>query len=162
MWQERDRLIRTGMLTPFDRVKGFERKVQRAPRSETEDEIRAKKAAANLASSLAAAAMLRPTSKLLDASELPSQEPPSREFRRLRAPLKTRTEGEGQPKVKKGEKRPKRPQADKKWRKRAMESSDDEDFEVNEEDGKPSSSYDNFTLYLDCLKDVNTHVAVLD
>ncbi|KAG0558340.1 hypothetical protein KC19_10G020700 [Ceratodon purpureus] len=136
METERDRLIRTGLLTPFDRVKGFERKVQRAPRPETEDEIRAKKAAANLASSLAAAAMFRPTSKLLDASELPTQEPPTREFRRLRAPMRTRTDAEeGQQKAKKkSEKRLKRPQAEKKWRKRATESSDDEDFEVDDED----------------------------
>lgn len=135
METERDRLIRTGMLTPFDRVKGFERKVQRAPRVETDDEIRAKQSAANLASSLAAAAMFRPTSKLLDASELPTQEPPTREFRRLRAPLRTRTEAEeGQSKVKrKAEKRPKRPQAEMKWRKRANEVSD-EDYEVDEED----------------------------
>jgi hypothetical protein len=129
------------MLTPFDRVKGFERKVQRAPRVETDDEIRAKQSAANLASSLAAAAMFRPTSKLLDASMLPPQEAPTREFRRLRAPLRTRTDAEeGQPKVKrKGEKRPKRPQAEKKWRKRASEASD-EDFEVDEEDGKLTDS----------------------
>jgi hypothetical protein len=81
--------------------------------------------------------MFRPTSKLLDASELPRQEPPTREFRRLRAPLRTRTEAEeGQQKAKKkGNKRLKRPQAEKKWRKRATESSDDEDFEVDE-DGK--------------------------
>lgn len=129
------------MLTPFDRVKGFERKVQRAPRIETEDEIRAKQSAANLASSLAAAAMFRPTSKLLDASELPTQEPPTREFRRLRAPMRTRTEvEEGQPKVKrKSEKRPKRPQAEKRWRKRASEVSD-EDYGVDEEDGKLNDS----------------------
>lgn len=122
------------MLTPFDRVKGFERKVQRAPVLETDDEIRAKQSAANLASSLAASAMFRPTSKLLDPSELPTQERPTREFRRLRAPMKNRIEGEeGQSKAKKkGEKRMKRPQAEKKWRKRTS----DEDYEVDEEDGK--------------------------
>lgn len=137
VWQERDRLIRTGMLTPFDKVKGFERKVHRVPKAESEDELRARQAAANLASSLAASAMFRPTSRLLDASELPSQEPPMREFRRLRTPLKTvRPESEEcqRQAKKKSDKRPKRPQVDKKWRKRPDES--DEDFVVDEEDGK--------------------------
>lgn len=135
METERDRLIRTGMLTPFDKVKGFERKVHRVPKAESEDELRARQAAANLASSLAASAMFRPTSRLLDASELPSQEPPMREFRRLRTPLKTvRPESEEcqRQAKKKSDKRPKRPQVDKKWRKRPDES--DEDFVVDEED----------------------------
>jgi DNA excision repair protein ERCC-6 len=30
LWQERDKLIRKGVLTPFDQVKGFERRVQRS------------------------------------------------------------------------------------------------------------------------------------
>lgn len=140
-WQERDKLIRTGMLTPFDRVKGFERKVRSAPRSEVRpnreedgDEHKAKQSIANLAASLAAIAKSRPTSKLLDASELPDLERPTREFRRLRTPLKKPQETEeGQPKVrKKVENRPKRPLPERKWRRRG----DDENEEVDAEDGK--------------------------
>ena len=138
-------MIRTGVMTPFDQIKGFERKVQRvpivAPRASANysDELLAKKSLSNLTSSFAAIAKSRPTSKLLDASELPKQEPPTREFRRLQRPLKLRPEPEqeGQEKVrKKFVRKTKRPQPEKKWRRTHDSSSDEDNQEDPDGDGK--------------------------
>jgi DNA excision repair protein ERCC-6 len=103
------------------------------------DELLAKKSLTNLTSSFAAIAKSRPTSKLLDASELPKQEPPTREFRRLQRPLKLRPEPEqeGQVKVrKKFVRKTKRPQPEKKWRRTHDSSSDEDNQEDPDGDGK--------------------------
>ena len=103
------------------------------------DELLAKKSLSNLTSSFAAIAKSRPTSKLLDASELPKQEPPTREFRRLQRPLKLRPEPEqeGQVKVrKKFVRKTKRPQPEKKWRRTHDSSSDEDNQEDPDGDGK--------------------------
>lgn len=151
--QERDRLIRTGKLTPFHQVKGFERRVQSvASRSDArilstnreEDERRSRQSIAKVAASLAAIAESRPSTQLLDASQLPDLEPPTREFRRLRTPLKSQAgkdeDGEKTKVQKKREKRRRgRPLPEKKWRMR-QDLSSDETTEVDEEDGNGSSS----------------------
>lgn len=116
---ERDRLIRTGMVTPFDRLKGFERRVERTTHNDL-NQSRAETSIANAAASIAAIAKARPTTKLLDASELPKLAPPTREFRRIR---KLRRHGESEDKAGKGSTKKigmkrKRPLPEAKWRKR--------------------------------------------
>ncbi|KAH7330876.1 hypothetical protein KP509_20G006100 [Ceratopteris richardii] len=119
---ERDRLIRTGVVTPFDRLKGFERRVESGSfidpnRKHIESSI------ANVVASMAASAKARPTTKLLDASELPKLAPPTREFRRIRKIQRhadTTLSAGKTPTKKQGNKR-KRPLPDIKWRRQQLE-----------------------------------------
>lgn len=127
--QERDRLIRTGVVTPFDRLKGFERRVKRTS-SNGPITSRAETSIANAAASMAAIVKSRPTTKLLDASELPKLAPPTREFHRIRrvqryAGPQEKSDKAVKGQVKQGKKR-KRPMPDMKWRKRDRSESDGE------------------------------------
>ncbi|XP_074582941.1 DNA excision repair protein CSB [Curcuma longa] len=128
METERDKLVRKGILTPFHKLKGFERRVQH-PGTSTEQEASAECSVENLAlTSIAKAAesmyqiaSTRPTTKLLDADTLPALEPPTVPFQRLRAPLKhPRSLTEELDKKKRNLKRLKRPKPDKKWRKQDL------------------------------------------
>ena len=64
---ERDRLIRLGVLTPFDRLNGFERRVEVSAQEEAAS-------IARVAEKIRAAKASRHTTKLVDASELPRHE----------------------------------------------------------------------------------------
>jgi DNA excision repair protein ERCC-6 len=63
---ERDRLIRTGVLTPFDRLDGYERQVAHGPRAAAADA-----SVARVGEAVRAARAARPAARLVDASELP-------------------------------------------------------------------------------------------
>jgi DNA excision repair protein ERCC-6 len=134
--QERDFLIRTGVVTPFDRLKGFERRVESSSSNDRLEEI----SIANAAASMAAIAKARPATKLLDASELPKLAPPTREFRRIKKVQHYTGPEETSVKSKKGrnEKR-KRPMPDSKWRKKLRVESDgqvdSDDAAVDDDDG---------------------------
>ncbi|KAL3701872.1 hypothetical protein R1sor_019894 [Riccia sorocarpa] len=142
---EREKLIRTGVITPFSKVEGFERQVKARPRqrdSAFEDNELVKRSIANATASMVAYNKSRPSTKLLDSSELPEPELPTREFRLVRPPHKrvVAEENEGPKKSKSksssGSKR-KRPQPASKYRRRKDSSSSDEDGSGSDE---PKSS----------------------
>ncbi|KAI5066883.1 hypothetical protein GOP47_0017411 [Adiantum capillus-veneris] len=143
---ERDRLIRTGVVTPFDRLKGFERRVERSSLDPSQRCVDS--SIANAAASMAAIAKARPTTKLLDVSELPKLAPPTHEFRRIRK-VKRHMDSEskvGQTPAKKQGMRRKRPLPDIKWRNRqgkesaSERSTDDEDENDDDFDNASSGS----------------------
>lgn len=125
---ERDKLIRKGVLTPFDQVKGFERRVQRSHPAKDNGDNFSINSISKASVSLSALAIARPSTKLLDAADLPKLNPPTHEFRRLRRPvhIQESNEVEKTPKDQTNHlrKRKRRPVPDQHWRKAT--SSDDE------------------------------------
>lgn len=125
---ERDELIRKGVLTPFHKLKGFERRLQQPGQSnrhnvlEKEDKSNDLIAAsvARAIRSMSEAAHARPTTKLLDPEALPKLDAPTRPFQRLKTPLKFPQPPEREVKKKKDsqrKKKTKRPLPDRKWTK---------------------------------------------
>ncbi|XP_065874803.1 protein CHROMATIN REMODELING 8 [Euphorbia lathyris] len=123
---ERDELVRKGILTPFHKLKGFERRLQQPgpsnERNVSEDEDRSEDFAsdsiAKAAQSLLEAAKARPATKLLDPDALPKLEAPARPFQRLKVPLQVPQSPESDGDKKKSLKRKKkRPLPGQKWRK---------------------------------------------
>ncbi|XP_010526496.1 PREDICTED: protein CHROMATIN REMODELING 8 [Tarenaya hassleriana] len=95
---ERDELVRKGILTPFHKLEGFERRLQQPGPSnwhnipEQDDENDNDEDSASIAravQSMSLAAKARPATKLLEAKELPKLEAPTIPFKRLRKPYKT-------------------------------------------------------------------------
>lgn len=139
---ERDALVRKGMLTPFHKLKGFERRIDGAESSgrqsaaadtNSNDNDLASTSIAKAVQSISQAAQARPTTKLLDSASLPKLDAPAHPFQRLRKPLKIpqsleiTTEKNGEFTRKK-----KRPLPSKKWRKLASrEQRQDEGSDVN-------------------------------
>ncbi|EFJ09860.1 hypothetical protein SELMODRAFT_450679 [Selaginella moellendorffii] len=125
---ERDRLIRTGALTPFDRIKGFERRVQTlSDRQSLERDRLAETSLSNAVASLAAISRSRATTKLLDPAQLPTLEAPTREFRR---PPKSLDVGR--------RKKRKRPLPESKWRRKKPHKLPE--LAADDNDGMPSFS----------------------
>lgn len=125
--QERDELVRKGILTPFHKLKGFERGLQEqgpsrgrnvpAEGGRSDDFVSA--SVARAVQSLSDAAQARPATKLLDPEALPKLDPPTHPFKRLRKPLKIPQSLEnGTQRNKSSGKKRKRPLPDKRWRKR--------------------------------------------
>ncbi|KAJ8440817.1 hypothetical protein Cgig2_000705 [Carnegiea gigantea] len=121
---ERDELIRKGVLTPFHKLKGFERRIQQSGPSnvqEYENDVdnHASESVARVARSLTEAAQARPTTKLLDQKDLPKLDAPTHPFNRLRKPIKIprNLESDGE-KSNAAERKKRRPLAGRKWRKR--------------------------------------------
>ncbi|KAJ6809975.1 DNA excision repair protein CSB [Iris pallida] len=119
---ERDELVRKGILTPFHKLKGFERRVQQPGPSERHfgpeegsTENLASSSIARAAKSISEIVQARPTTKLLDPEELPGLDAPTRPFQRLKTPLKRPSSPSTEQSVKKKRKL-KRPLPDKKWR----------------------------------------------
>ncbi|KAF8401921.1 hypothetical protein HHK36_012872 [Tetracentron sinense] len=91
-----DELVRKGILTPFHKLKGFERCLQQpepsnrhnVPNEEDRTENLASASVARAVRSISEAAQARSTTKLLDAKALPKLEAPTRPFQRLKTPLK--------------------------------------------------------------------------
>jgi DNA excision repair protein ERCC-6 len=121
-------LIRKGVLTPFHKLKGFERRLQQPGQSnrhnvlEKEDKSNDLIAAsvARAIRSMSEAAHARPTTKLLDPEALPKLDAPTRPFQRLKTPLKFPQSPEREVKKKKDsqrKKKTKRPLPDRKWTK---------------------------------------------
>ncbi|KAK8938445.1 putative chromatin-remodeling complex ATPase chain [Platanthera zijinensis] len=121
---EREELIRKGKLTPFHKIKGFERRVE-LPGSLNHDGILREGSNGNLASSSIAKAAQsmkdiehnRPSTKLLGLEALPVLDPPASSFQRLRKSLKFSQSTEDNKKKKRKFEKIKRPLPDKKWRK---------------------------------------------
>lgn len=121
---ERDELVRKGVLTPFHKLKGFERRIQRpgpsnVQHNENDIDEHAFESVARAAQSLMEAAQARPTTKLLDPKDLPRLDAATHSFSRLKAPFKVpRNAGSDGEKINDTEKKKRRPLADRKWRKR--------------------------------------------
>ncbi|CAA7390510.1 unnamed protein product [Spirodela intermedia] len=122
---EREELIRKGILTPFHRLKGFERRIQE-PGQSSNQHVPVEETIENLTSSsiervaqsMSEIARARPTSKLLDAKDLPKLDGPTRPFQRLRTPLgRTDPQHADKTKRKRKTRKLKRPLPEKKWRK---------------------------------------------
>lgn len=118
---ERDELVRKGILTPFHKLKGFERRIEQPVQSNSqgvleEDEF-ASASISRAVQSMAKAAQARPTTKLLDSEAAPKLEAPTHPFHRLRklsnAPFLESEAGKKNDKKRKK----KRPLPGKKWRK---------------------------------------------
>ncbi|KAF5738958.1 DNA excision repair protein E [Tripterygium wilfordii] len=123
---ERDELIRKGILTPFHKLKGFERRLQQpepgpsngynVTKEDNESDDVASDIIDRTVQSMADAALARPATKLLDPKALPKQDAPTFPFHRLKTPLKIPESEVQKSKGSKGKER--RPLPDKKWRKR--------------------------------------------
>ncbi|KAL9227603.1 hypothetical protein vseg_003275 [Gypsophila vaccaria] len=121
---ERDELVRKGLLTPFHKLKGFERSIQQpGPSGPVENGNgtidRVSESVARVAHSLAEAAQARPTTKLLSPTDLPKLDAPTPFFNRLKRPFKvsSKNERDGE-KSNDAERKKRRPLAGRKWRKR--------------------------------------------
>ncbi|KAL2587186.1 hypothetical protein AAZV13_13G097300 [Glycine max] len=93
---ERDELVRKGILTPFHKLEGFERRFQQPETSTShnaaEEENDGDLASASIeraARSMSEAARSRPTTKLLEPEAAPKLDAPTIPFRRLKKPLKS-------------------------------------------------------------------------
>ncbi|KAF9599632.1 hypothetical protein IFM89_001374 [Coptis chinensis] len=125
---ERDELVRKGILTPFHKLKGFERGLQQpgpsrriVPEEEDKTDDIASATMARAVRSMSDAAQARPTTKLLDTQDLPKLDAPTHPFRRLKPPLKPPLSPDTETEKKKDKTRKhKRPLPDKKWRKAAV------------------------------------------
>ncbi|KAF0901180.1 hypothetical protein E2562_038190 [Oryza meyeriana var. granulata] len=125
METEREELIRKGLLTPFHKLKGFEKRVELPEPShrqddsarQTEEAMEASRIA-RVAQSLQQIAQNRPATKLLDAESLPKLDAPSAPFQRLGRPLKRPVSPSSDEQEKKRPRnKTKRPLPAKKWRK---------------------------------------------
>ncbi|XP_023641564.1 protein CHROMATIN REMODELING 8 isoform X2 [Capsella rubella] len=138
---KRDELVRKGILTPFHKLDGFERRLQQPGPSNSrnlpegdhgnEDSVSIDR----VVQSISLAAKARPTTKLLDAEDLPKLEPNPAPFKRLRKLYKTHDSSDNEVnKSKAGKKsKKKRPLPERKWSKRISR----EDSSLQEsEDGR--------------------------
>ncbi|KAI3460968.1 hypothetical protein Pfo_017631 [Paulownia fortunei] len=123
---ERDELVRKGILTPFHKLKGYERRIQEPGSSSrhvvSEDAVEnndlASSSIARAVQLMSEASQSRPTTKMLDPELVPIVDAPSLPFQRLRKPLKIPRSLEMESEKEKDTKRKKRrPQPGKKWRK---------------------------------------------
>ncbi|KAL6968185.1 Protein CHROMATIN REMODELING 8 [Sarracenia purpurea var. burkii] len=147
---ERDELVRKGILTPFHKLKGFERRIQPPGPSNRHDVVEKEDKTGDLASasiaravkSISEASQARPTTKLLNSESLPKLEAPTHPFQRLKTPLKIpRSPEKGTEKNKGTIRKKKRPLPGQKWRKLAFREGE----HLEESDAKGdvlSSSYE--------------------
>lgn len=119
--------MRKGIITPFQKLQGFERRLQQPGPSnsrnlEGEDEKDKNEDFNSIdrtVQSMSQAAKARPTTKLLDAEDLPKLEATPVPFRRLQKLYKPHDSPENEAKKSKGgKKKKKRPLPERKWRKR--------------------------------------------
>ncbi|XP_048620288.1 protein CHROMATIN REMODELING 8 isoform X3 [Brassica napus] len=141
---KRDELVRKGILTPFHKLEGFERRLQQPGPSNTrnlpegEDDNEDSSSIDRAVQSMSLAAKARPTTKLLDAHDLPKLEATPVPFRRLRKLYKTNDSSDSDAKKSKGGKgKKKRPLPKRKWTKRI--SNEDSSLQENE-DGRRISA----------------------
>jgi DNA excision repair protein ERCC-6 len=85
-------LIRKGLLTPFHKLKGFEKRVELPEpshrRNDPAEEAMEASRIAKVVQSMQQIAESRPTTKLLDPESLPRLDAPTSPFQRLGRPLK--------------------------------------------------------------------------
>nr|GLL33206.1 protein CHROMATIN REMODELING 8 [Ipomoea trifida] len=143
---ERDQLVRKGILTPFHKLKGFERQIQepgQSSRHSLQDNTDlVSTSLANAIQSISEAAQSRPTTKLLDSSLLPKLEPPTYPFQTPRKHVKISQSAEN---GRNDKKRKRRPIPGKKWRAKVSRENKDEgpDVEISSyEDEKDDEDMD--------------------
>ncbi|KAI5315753.1 hypothetical protein L3X38_044929 [Prunus dulcis] len=145
---ERDELVRKGILTPFHKLNGFERRLQElgpsqrrnVPAEEHRSNDFASASVARAVQSISEAAQARPSTKLLDPEALPKLNPPTYPFKRLKKPLKIPQSLENDThKNKSSRLRRKRPLPDKRWRK----LSNLDEKHVHENEDTPSCEEEN-------------------
>lgn len=107
-------------MTPFHSLKGFEKRVQstQAQSSSPTSGTRESEIVARVRQSLSEIKQARATTKLMDPASLPSLEPPTAPFQRVRRPLeRPASDGEERGKKKRRQNaKQQRPLPDKKWR----------------------------------------------
>ncbi|XP_031284408.1 protein CHROMATIN REMODELING 8 isoform X1 [Pistacia vera] len=148
---KRDELVRKGILTPFHKLKGFERCLQQpGPSNRHNVTMEEEDKSSDLFSasvdravrSMSEAAQTRPTTKLLDPEEIPKLDGPTHPFQRLKTPFRIPPSQESEAEKKKSTKRKKkRPLPNKKWRNHI--SREETGVEVNDgRDNFVTSSYE--------------------
>lgn len=118
-------MIRKGLLTPFHKLKGFEKRVElpgpshmQNDRIDRVEETMEAARMAKFAQSMQQIAQSRPTTKLLDPESLPKLDAPTAPFQRLGRPLKRPVSPSSEEQEKKRRRnKTKRPLPDKKWMK---------------------------------------------
>ncbi|GLU03662.1 hypothetical protein SLE2022_208500 [Rubroshorea leprosula] len=167
---ERDELIRKGILTPFHKLKGFERRLQQPgtskvadiPEDENDDPLSA--SVARAAESISKAVTGRPTTKILDSEALPKLSGPTFPFQRLKAPLKYHQSPDKEREDGKYSKnKKKRPLPDKKWRKlisREEKHWEEEDEEEDEREGSVTAHDEEEKQDVEDLDDGNSYVTL--
>ncbi|KAF2292704.1 hypothetical protein GH714_027177 [Hevea brasiliensis] len=112
---KQDELVRKGILTPFHKLKGFERGLQQpgpssgckvSEEEERSDDI-ASDSIARASQSMREAMKARPMTKMLDLDSLPKLEAPTHPFQRLKTPLQVPPSPESDAEKGKGAKRKK-------------------------------------------------------
>lgn len=145
--------MRKGILTPFHKLDGFERRLQQPgpsnscnlPEGDDDNDKNEDSSSIDRAvQSMSLAAKARPTTKLLDAEDLPKLEPPTAPFRRLRKLYKTHDSPDNEVKKSKAGKKSKkkRPLPERKWRNRI--SREDSSLQEN----GMTDAHDNYTYLL--------------
>ncbi|XP_031284409.1 protein CHROMATIN REMODELING 8 isoform X2 [Pistacia vera] len=148
---KQDELVRKGILTPFHKLKGFERCLQQpGPSNRHNVTMEEEDKSSDLFSasvdravrSMSEAAQTRPTTKLLDPEEIPKLDGPTHPFQRLKTPFRIPPSQESEAEKKKSTKRKKkRPLPNKKWRNHI--SREETGVEVNDgRDNFVTSSYE--------------------
>ncbi|XP_068493116.1 protein CHROMATIN REMODELING 8 isoform X1 [Phaseolus vulgaris] len=149
---ERDELVRKGILTPFHKLKGFERRFHQLETSTShnadEEETDGDLAAASVeraAKSMYEAARSRPTTKLLEPQDAPKLDAPTFPFRRLKKPLQSSKPLDREVELNKDSKRKKRrPAPGRKWTKRvSCEDTRLEESAENADGCLDTSSFEN-------------------
>lgn len=119
--------MRKGILTPFHKLKGFERQIQEPGQSSRhslqDNSDLVSTSLANAIQSISEAAQSRPTTKLLDSSLLPKLEPPTYPFQTPRKHVKISQSAEN---GRNDKKRKRRPIPGKKWRAKVSRENKDE------------------------------------
>ncbi|KAJ4809891.1 Protein CHROMATIN REMODELING 8 [Rhynchospora pubera] len=147
METEREELVRKGLLTPFHSLKGFEKGLRSTQPQSSNSNFgnRESEIISRVRKSLAEIQQARPTTKLMDLASLPSLEPPTTPFQRLRRPLEIpASDGEEKKNNKRrcNDAKKKRPLPGKKWRKKPQYVTDDENEENEESEVDASSASD--------------------
>ncbi|KAL3717305.1 hypothetical protein ACJRO7_008824 [Eucalyptus globulus] len=140
---ERDALVRKGVLTPFHKLKGYERGIQ-DPEPSKRFSLSEQEASGNdlvtasvdrAVKSMLELAQARPTTKLVDSQALPKLEGPTMPFQRLKKPPKALSSHESEGEKSRASGKKKRPLPSKKWRnivsREERQSTDDDDASDN-------------------------------
>ncbi|KAL6563802.1 Protein CHROMATIN REMODELING 8 [Orobanche gracilis] len=163
---ERDELVRKGILTPFHKLKGYERRIQE-PGSSSRHMVRedtvegddlASSSIARAIKLMSEAEKSRPTTKLLEPELLPRLDAPTIPFQRLRKPLKfPRSLEMESEKDKITTRKKRRPQPGKRWTKLVSREE-----KLQDEDWKTSSNEDDSLEDVEDVDDEETPYVTLE
>ncbi|KAL6502913.1 Protein CHROMATIN REMODELING 8 [Orobanche hederae] len=163
---ERDELVRKGILTPFHKLKGYERRIQE-PGSSSRHMVRedtvegddlASSSIARAIKLMSEAEKSRPTTKLLEPELLPRLDAPTLPFQRLRKPLKFPRSLQMESEKEKLTKRKKRrPQPGKRWTKLVSREE-----KLQDQDWKTSTNEDDSLEDVEDVDDEETPFVTLE